>query len=67
MIKEKFLFPQYYIHRIPMCDDCNEELKRLPYELLSSPPQYQFQCPKCNKTYRYYDYQIQGEWKWREI
>lgn len=31
-----------------VCAGCNEEMKRGPEVLTSSPPQYVYRCPKCN-------------------
>lgn len=67
MIKKSYLIPEFYIHKIPYCDDCDEQLKDTGIALMSNPPQYQYICPKCNKTYTFNDKDIQGEWKWRTI
>ena len=51
MIKEEYLFPQYFVNKIPICDDCKEPLKNTNQQLLSNPPLLIYKCPKCNKEY----------------
>lgn len=65
MIKNHYLIPEYYIAKIPYCDDCNIPLTAQSYELLSSPPKKVFICANCNKEYYYLPSELQGEWKWR--
>lgn len=67
MIKEEYLFPQYFVNKIPICDDCNEPLKNTNQQLLSNPPLLIYKCPKCNKEYYYKESEIRGEWKWKTI
>lgn len=67
MIEEHFLFPQYYIHKIPKCDTCKIELWNTNVELMSNPPQRVYQCPKCNEKYNISVDDLEGEWKWRMI
>lgn len=67
MIKEQFLFPQYYIHRVACCDDCNIPLNDRGTRLMSNPPKIVMICPKCNKEYYIDEDKLIGEWKWRTI
>lgn len=67
MIKKQFLIPEYYVHKIPMCDDCRIELQFTGVELPSCPPLLQHQCPKCGKVYTIPREDLQGEWKWRTL
>lgn len=67
MIEKHFLFPQYYILKIPKCDDCKIQLQDTGRRLLSNPPICIYKCPKCNREYNYNESQIQGEWKWRTL
>lgn len=66
-IKKQFLIPEYYIHKIPICDDCNVELEDTGRMLMSNPPLTVLKCSKCNKEYQINSYELQGEWKWRTI
>lgn len=67
MIEKQYLFPECYINKIPKCDDCKEVLKDTGERLTSFPIQVVLHCPKCNKQYTFYEYELQGEWKWRTI
>lgn len=67
MIQKQFLFPQYYILKIPVCDDCNIKLQDTGRRLLSSPPISVYKCSKCNKEYHFRQGELEGEWKWRTI
>lgn len=67
MIKTKFLFPEYYIQKIPMCDECNIELKRTGTAYMTDPVQLQYACPQCNKEYLYREEEVCGQWKLREL
>lgn len=67
MIEKKFLFPEYYIHKIPMCDECKCILEDLNVMLPLSPPKHVFKCPNCNKEYSFLSSELNGEWKWRTI
>lgn len=67
MIDKVFLFPQYYIAKIPKCDDCKAQLVANGMQILTSPTQSVYHCPKCGKEYTFYDKDLQGEWKWRAI
>lgn len=67
MIEKHFLFPEYYIHKIPKCDDCKEVLEDMHIELPVYPSRYKFICPKCNKIYEFTYKDLEGEWKWRTI
>lgn len=67
MIKEEFLIPEYYVNKVPMCDDCKVALKQEPYILMSNPAKYGYKCPKCNKEYYFFENELKGEWKWRTI
>lgn len=66
-IKKQYLIPEFYIQKIPICDDCNIPLIDLQCQLLSSPPKAMYKCKKCNKNYNFNVNDIQGEWKWRTI
>lgn len=35
-----------------LCDACKVEMKRLPYALMSAPPQYDYECPECKEKIR---------------
>lgn len=67
MIDKQFLFPEYYIAKIPKCDDCKVKLQDTGISLMTNPPQRQFVCPKCSKQYNIYENELQGEWRWRTI
>ena len=67
MIRKQFLFPQFYINKIPYCDDCKIPLQSTGTVLMSSPPQYEYKCYNCGKEYSFKEDEIQGEWKWRAI
>lgn len=65
-IKEKKLIPKYYLQRVAVCDDCNEELQDTGQRLLSSPLQWSMRCPKCKKFYHILETKLQSEWIWEE-
>lgn len=67
MIQKHFLFPQYYIHKVAICDNCKCELYFTGTELLTDPPIKVMKCPKCGKEYNIHPKELQGEWKWRAI
>lgn len=66
-IRKQFLIPECYINKIPICDDCGQLLEDTGRRLLSSPPRASYICKKCNKEYNFFEYELQGEWKWRTI
>ena len=67
MIQKQFLFPQYYIRKVPVCDDCKVSLQDTGRRLLSDPPISVFQCCKWNRLYNFRQSELEGEWKWRTI
>lgn len=67
MIKKKYLFPEYYIHKVPYCDECNIPLKDTGQQLLVNPPISMHICPRCGKEYTFNVNELQGEWKWRTL
>lgn len=67
MIKQVFLFPQYYVHKQPICDDCGQELFSTGITLVSNPPLVEHICKKCGKTYNISETDLRGEWKWRTM
>ena len=67
MIKKQFLIPECYVHKVPVCDNCNEVLVDTDIMNMSNPPQCKFVCPKCNKEYTFSEKDLRGEWKWRTI
>lgn len=67
MIQNHYLFPQFYICKVPYCDDCNIQLLSLNQTLLSDPPMQMFKCTKCGREYSYRADELQGEWKWRAL
>ena len=67
MIKKEFLFPHYYVHKIPYCDDCNIKLVNMNQRLLSYPPMDMYKCKQCGKEYTFNVNDLQGEWRWRTI
>lgn len=67
MIEKRFLIPECYVFKIPKCDDCKVELQKLPYELLTYPAKYHYQCPECKKEYTFLQNEVEGEWRWRTI
>ena len=67
MIEKKFLFPEYYILKIPKCDKCNVALKNNNMQLAIYPPKYEYECPECGNIYNFREDEVQGEWKWRTI
>lgn len=66
MIKEEKLIPEYYINRIPYCDDCNVRLIDTGRRLLSSPLQWSMKCPNCNKFYHINETELESEWVWKK-
>lgn len=68
MIEKQYVFPEFYINKVPKCDDCNNViLEDTGYRLTSNPPKIVLKCPKCNKEYTYYEHEVRGEWKWRTL
>lgn len=67
MIKKHFLFPEYYVAKVPYCDDCDVQLRNTNTQILSTPPSNLYICPKCNKEYYFSVDSLGGEWKWRVI
>lgn len=67
MIKQQFLFPEYYVQKIPFCDNCNVELYFTGSQLLSAPAKNVMRCPNCKKFYHISENELQGEWKWKTI
>lgn len=67
MIEKHFLFPECFVAKIPMCDECKVQLVDNNIMLPTAPPKWQFTCPKCNKEYAFYSNELKGEWKWRTI
>lgn len=68
MIEKQFVFPEYYINKVPKCDDCkNVILQDTGIRLTSYPPQIVLRCPNCNREYTHYEHELRGEWKWRAI
>lgn len=68
MIKEQYLFPEFYINKIPKCDNCTDTiLEDTGARLASYPPKVILKCPKCFTEYNYTENELQGEWKWRTI
>lgn len=67
MIKQTFLFPQYYVQKTPYCDECSIPLVSTGVVYMSDPPLYEYKCSNCGKTYTYKETEIQGEWRWRSI
>lgn len=68
MIDKHFLFPEFYIAKIPKCDDCKGiVLRQTGQILMSNPPLIQYKCPSCGKIYDIREDELQGEWKWRAI
>ena len=66
-IKKQFLIPECYVHKVPICDDCAQQLEDTGRRLMSNPPLCQFICKRCNKEYSFREHELQGEWKWRTI
>lgn len=66
-IQKKYLIPECFIMKLPMCDDCEVELLDTGTQYATYPPQLVYKCPKCNKEYVFNVNEIQGEWKWRTI
>jgi len=67
MISKHYLFPEFYIAKIPMCDDCKIQLQDDNLMLATQPPQWQYSCPKCGKLYSFYEKDLRGEWKFKTI
>lgn len=67
MIEKQYMLPECYINKVPKCDKCKEILRDTGMRLTSNPPKIILRCPICNKEYNYYEYELQGEWKWRTI
>lgn len=67
MIQKQFLFPEYYIKKIPTCDKCKTSLESTGTVLMSNPPLYVYKCPRCQEIYNIKEDDLQGEWKWRSI
>ena len=67
MIDKHFLFPEFYIAKVPKCDECKVVLKQIGQMLMSNPVLIEYICPQCNKIYNYKETDLQGEWKWRAI
>lgn len=68
MIDKHFLFPEFYIAKIPKCDDCKGiVLQQTGQILMSNPALIQYKCPNCGKIYDIREDELQGEWKWRAI
>lgn len=67
MIKKEFCFPEYYINKVPMCDDCNCVLNATGIVYTVYPQLYEYKCDKCGKLYKFNESELQGEWKWRTI
>lgn len=67
MIKQSFLFPEYYVHKEAYCDECNIKLHDTGMELLSNPPIKVLQCSQCGKEYKISSSELQGHWRWRTI
>lgn len=65
MIRKECLVPDYYLKKIPVCDNCNVDLKQEPNVLMSNPVQYIYKCPKCGNEYYFREEDIKGEWKWK--
>ena len=67
MIKEEFLFPQFYVNKIPICDNCKSRLKDTGMMYMSNPPILEYKCENCEKFYTFKESDLKGEWKWRVI
>jgi hypothetical protein len=67
MIKNTFLFPQYYIQKVPYCDICNIPLTGTGTVIMTNPPMHEYVCESCHKKYSFSENEIQGEWRWRSI
>jgi phage FluMu protein Com len=68
MIDKHFLFPEYYIAKVPKCDNCKGIiLKQTGQSFMAYPVLIEYKCPKCNKIYTFGEDELQGEWKWRVI
>lgn len=67
MIQKQFLFPEYYIKKVPTCDKCKISLESTGTVLMSNPPLYVYKCPRCQEIYNIREDDLQGEWKWRPI
>lgn len=65
MIKKHYLFPEFYVAKIPYCDDCEVQLQNTGTQILSMPASDIYVCPKCNKKYYFSVGSLEGEWKWR--
>ncbi len=66
-IHKQFLIPEFYIMKIPVCDECNIQLEDTNVMLPSYPPKYVYKCKQCGKEYNYTETELRGEWKWRTI
>ena len=67
MIEKHFVFPEYYIMKIPMCDECKVQLQDNNIMLPTNPPKWQYICPKCEKLYDFFEKDLRGEWKFRTL
>ena len=68
MIDKHFLFPEFYIAKVPKCDDCTGiVLKQTGQIIMTNPALIEYVCPKSGKNYSYREDELQGEWKWRAI
>lgn len=67
MIKQTFLFPEYYVHKEAYCDECNIKLQDTGMQLMSNPPLQIMKCPKCGKEYNISTQDLQGHWRWRSM
>lgn len=67
MIEKHFLFPEYYVLKVPKCDDCKIELQDTGYMIMTNPPVKQYRCSKCGRLYNFNESDIQGNWKFRTI
>ena len=66
-IQKQFLFPEFYINKVPICDECNMQLVDTGVMLSSNPPYWIYRCSKCKKEYQVKESEIRCEWKWRTI
>ena len=67
MIEKHFVFPEYYIVKVPLCDDCKVRLHDNNLMIATNPPQWQYSCPQCNKVYTFSSEELKGEWKFKAL
>lgn len=67
MIEKQYLIPEFYINKVPKCDECKVRLEDTGARLLVDPPLFVYKCPNCGDEYKFYEEEIRGEWKWRTI